>query len=847
MATRTSSQTGNWSDTATWGGAAKPGAGDIAIISSGHTVTVDEDTTVGDKSSGVGRAVRVQATDSTTYGVLVVPNGVTLTLRGYDTGTNLCGQVDRYAKFKVEAGGALVLDVASDWASFLLVDGILEAIGTSGNHCAIRGSASPNWNNAVTNEATTGDYNYRTADSIARRRFANRWISNAAGTGIGSMGDTSFAFNGATTPSLTTEVATIADVNASGKYCIDYENGGIYWYDTGASPTINVDYKYLTFNGSALYAYQDQTYNAIRIQYCDFSYMGSTSGTQPAIYLANRKSAAVASNQEFYLKDSTVRFNKWLCYLTYMTGTSGDPIVISGNYLGDCAPNGLEYGMFACRYQSDYVSFTGNQFNTRGVVFTHALGATLTGFKFTGNTGTVGGSLISATTDSPLPNLSVASNTIIGMGASGDDGRLIANASGTAGNPIVIEDNDLRYLNRLMHLGSYVTFRRNVCGHVYHHGITSAAANYIKTTSALIENNLFFGESSAYGSPWIELGYNKWIWQDDITVRNNTCVGNPWGLISTGDLQDAGGCNFSTRIRVANNIVQDGNYAFRYGVDTATLKVRSHPIVWDYNVTYSQATSAYEGWTSGGGFFSISGVNYNDDDLVTRNVTGVALFDASFASATGKSLVFTYTSATNQTLAWDGGTAIQLVLDSGTATGGGSNYLNCTGKSWDVNYDNAGSPVGCWIRITGGTGVGQIRAVLAAPFPDRVTVGPAWDTNPDATSTFIIVKSTVTLDDGADTVKASIYLPDLPTSSQTDSANIDYAEHDVTTDPLLVDATGTAATDYHIGAASPAKDAGIAAYAAAEDYLETARPVGAADDMGFYEAAAASVALAMLL
>jgi len=45
MATRTSTQAGDWSDTATWGGSAAPGDGDQAIIA--HAVTVDVNTTVG--------------------------------------------------------------------------------------------------------------------------------------------------------------------------------------------------------------------------------------------------------------------------------------------------------------------------------------------------------------------------------------------------------------------------------------------------------------------------------------------------------------------------------------------------------------------------------------------------------------------------------------------------------------------------------------------------------------------------------------------------------------------------------------------------------------------------------
>lgn len=43
MAARTSSQSGPWSDTATWGGSAVPVSGDTVTVSAGHTVTFDVD------------------------------------------------------------------------------------------------------------------------------------------------------------------------------------------------------------------------------------------------------------------------------------------------------------------------------------------------------------------------------------------------------------------------------------------------------------------------------------------------------------------------------------------------------------------------------------------------------------------------------------------------------------------------------------------------------------------------------------------------------------------------------------------------------------------------------------
>lgn len=68
---------------------------------------------------------------------------------------------------------------------------------------------------------------------------------------------------------------------------------------------------------------------------------------------------------------------------------------------------------------------------------------------------------------------------------------------------------------------------------------------------------------------------------------------------------------------------------------------------------------------------------------------------------------------------------------TGTATSATGTTLTQTGKTWTasqwINYQ---------VRITGGTGAGQIRSITANT-ADTLTVA-AWTTNPDATSTFAI-------------------------------------------------------------------------------------------------------------
>jgi len=77
-------------------------------------------------------------------------------------------------------------------------------------------------------------------------------------------------------------------------------------------------------------------------------------------------------------------------------------------------------------------------------------------------------------------------------------------------------------------------------------------------------------------------------------------------------------------------------------------------------------------------------------------------------------------------------TLVEASVDTGIATGGGTNYLDDTAKSWPVD-----AFADLIIEITGGTGAGQIRKI-ASNTATRITVTPDWTTVPDATSTYRI-------------------------------------------------------------------------------------------------------------
>lgn len=72
-----------------------------------------------------------------------------------------------------------------------------------------------------------------------------------------------------------------------------------------------------------------------------------------------------------------------------------------------------------------------------------------------------------------------------------------------------------------------------------------------------------------------------------------------------------------------------------------------------------------------------------------------------------------------------------ISYDSGTASAGAATTLTDASKSWGTDQW-----ISYQVRITGGTGVGQIRPITDST--GTVLTVAAWTTNPDATSTYVI-------------------------------------------------------------------------------------------------------------
>lgn len=73
---------------------------------------------------------------------------------------------------------------------------------------------------------------------------------------------------------------------------------------------------------------------------------------------------------------------------------------------------------------------------------------------------------------------------------------------------------------------------------------------------------------------------------------------------------------------------------------------------------------------------------------------------------------------------------------TGTATSATPTTLTVSTATWTENQFE-----GCFVKLTGGTGSGQIRGILSGNTPTAMTVDRAWTTTPDATTTFEVYYS----------------------------------------------------------------------------------------------------------
>lgn len=879
MATITSTQSGLASAGSTWVGGNPPVTGDIIVIASGHIVHWDVGLTtagagvlLGSNAGAVGHAVTINGASSVSFGTLIVDSGATLYLRGFDTTTNTLMLVNRFGQFNPASGSTVTGDVAADFGSIILNKGQINLNGALSTVPA----ANINWASQITNEASSGGGPYDLATNVYCAGLVNEWTANSGGTGLGSFGDTSLSFGSQSPASiLATEVASLALVNAVGKYFVDYDAAEIFFYTTATANTFTATYKFLTgvsWKGWGYDSTQATSFNSFVSTGSTFQYMGGTNtgSEHPAIKVKSMLTAGAngaATDRLFKFTGNTVKY----CYqgldIIGCTGTAGDYLLCESNNWFTCrGASSVGWCVFSFRNKNTFLSLSLNALNSRNnFYYVQEFVASLqqhSSIKVNGNTGRVG-QLFGAGLPAVFPDGMMQNNVIDGYGQALNS-NAISEACGTSGHPFVMSGNTFSHFIRGVNCQQYLTIDSNWFKETYHHGIIQSTFDDIYVTNITVTNNLVTntGVTTQFqASPFVETGYNHRHWIDHMTVANNTVINALRGVVGFGDSQDNGGNSTTTNAAFINNIaynaVSGGGTGGQQGVNrpanTSTEVTRVHIVELDYGL-YFNVTNQYAGCTSTKGYSFLSGgVNYNTIAGPTRNLPGLALqFPSYTTTQSGCSVVYTVTTpGVTETLAWnDGGgagTAVSIVFGNSTTTSVSTatttngyttgTKLNDTGQTWSTTLNNAACPRGHILKMTSGAASGQV-GVITNNTATQLTSVPPFTVLPASGDSYTIYKQEIRCNNSGATQSVGIGLdPNLfPFGTAGTDTGISLAFHDAgNTDPLLVNASGTTAASFKLSPSSPAVNAASGIGAPALDYFGTARPQGTLFDIGFHE------------
>lgn len=755
MAALTTQRSGNFSDTNAgtmpWtaltgsGVGGIPAAGDTFTVGSGHTVTVDVSATIGANGSNVGHAFTLAGASSSSFGTLIVNSGVTLTLRGNDTTSNTMGLINQYAQFLPQSGSIIMGDPAGDFSTILLNRGMINATGatfTSTSGCYT-------WATQITNvsqASAASAWQYSLTGHIGGFRLNHQWIANAAGTGLGSFGDSSLSFPGTPSPALTTEVASIAAIDAVGKYFVDYELGMVMAYMTGA-PTVSATYKYLVISKTwSIQTTQNTSYNSLSLSGCTVEYLGAvteSAGNRAALHFANRQTDGFsglsgAATRKFSLTGNTFRFCSHTLSILSSSGTSGDMFQITGNTFGESRGDSVGCCINLFRSSTTYVNLSNNTVKARSVFLSTASYAALlehTGWKIENNNAIALAYFIQSNNTHEAgtlnracwPNSLLKDNTITGYGV-GVDGYAVAGWGGKSGNNAIMSGNTISHSKRGVALAPYSTgYNNKLLELLHHHVIGPAVSEDTYMVDVYWFNNCGTGCIDAGG---FQLGYNRRMWFDNVWVFNNTWNG---GGFEFGDQMDNSGASLITRCYVFNNLVVNsvtttlGSYA--KSVESAGWRTRQQVQIFENNLSYNPSPSHYPGW-NGPSKFIKSGVRYNTD--ATRNCVGMTLHDTNYGSDQGTGRDFTYTinaAGTDETVTWGGGTPVQLIAHNrlGNVSVDALNTFIDAGQSFPTAKNNANAPWCLFLKITSGALAGTVRAITNVQSSTKVTVTPIWN------------------------------------------------------------------------------------------------------------------------
>jgi hypothetical protein len=828
----------NASNPATWGGGANCNSGYpdnsrdaganvyIVVVTAGDTVLTDINMSWGSKVSSVGHAFLINGTNAGTRGTLQVASGVTLTLRGADRTNNTLGRVTQFGVFQPLPGSVIVGDVNTAYASVILNSGTWLSDATGG--AAIRytsPAANYDWTVAVSNNnGTQSSYLENTsgvttiAGITVNGNGTLPWIANAAGTGLGSLGDSSLSFSAQTggilswtSAAVNGEVASLALVDGPGKYYVNYDAGIIwYWYATGA--TANLACKRLataTNKGWGVWSTDAADYNTVILRNSIFEYMGGNtsatgSGVVPfAAVRVENKTGDPAGLRYAEISNCTFRYIGISAIgMKENAGTAVNLIKVDRNtFMSTFGNDGYGNNTLSFfRSNNAFISVSNNVLNQSATLIQGEDGTggyVLNSIKINSNTGMVGAiwnTMSGIGVGQQCSDCEIRFNNLAGANTSGS--RLTSSLYGADNHPVVISDNTFAHGERAIAYSANMLIQNNWFSWFKHHFSTNSSETNVFTYNVIVRYNLFSGFTKL-DDACVDIGYNKGVWIDGIEISHNTCWNNSGGF-AFGDALDQASYGPVTRANIHDNLVVSSG-AGSIGSVRVAIGVQNYVSVGaDRNDTnyytnpatvYCTKDQATQGCVTStydrGAQFLLNGGFYNQG---ARNVTGVSLWSPSYnANQTGGTLAFVFNSASDMTLAWNGTVApVQLVWDGGIGAGPVT-YSTVSGTDSDIASNNgtvtvSGTP---WLGTGSGTdpkfprnkfvalthaGTTYYRAI-SSNTTNQLTVTPRWGFTPSALDPFVIINSEVKLLDsgGVDYVRAGILASALPTSSKSDT------------------------------------------------------------------------------
>lgn len=780
-ASKTTAQTGLYSLGSTWIGGVKPAPGDTIIVASGHTLTIDEDCSLGSNAAAVGHAITVN-------GTLTHAAGVTITLAGYDTGSNTAMYIAEGGRY-LPTGGTVLVDCATDYQTYIRSEGDIEPSGVTFSIPTAR----KNWNNAGSaswSSFRAALYGYNTCIMD----LGKRWLSNAAGDGIGTASDSSVTVTGGAF--LTNQVASVDALASSGDYYVDHRLGLIYFmHDTEWTPvfvTGSVTYKHLTFNGFGIYS--PSSGDRAIFDNCIFECMGrsaSLGGYDPddsAIFmdykvnpLQNPASGGAVTNCTFRYCDRSI-----ILWDSNTSSKSANRFKITGNTF-----SGVNM-MFYCNYTSS-VEFANNTI--------HTLGALLNGDRLNPVYGqSVGDWYYHHNIGHCYPTLPLSSgvtasdNDITGFGGLQDTVAIDTPGSSTS-NRVTVSNNIFRYGLRVARIGSYLDIKDNLFVNFFHHGIVFRSGHSYVTDVEISGNRIVNDHLPASDmSGGFTIGYNASHWGHNIRVFNNTFDAGVRAFNnndSEGNTDDTYSICAATGLQFYNNILTNSAESIRINPPNEQWTTRMGATRFDHIGVHGTTQSTPDALPA---TFMRAG---DEHHFAARNVAGVELWRPSYTlpMTSGKALQLVVSGTPgvdlSMQLSWGGGTAKELVLSQGTATAGSDNSLTDSGASWPSTFPN-------WykarfVRILGGTGAGQSAMIRLNSGTTLITIAQTgnalWAVPPTAGSVYVVLDHEIQLFDsgGTESVYAGIYPPDLPVAAGTyTDSGITIASNYVTADPQYV-------------------------------------------------------------